>query len=151
MPNVNPEKKRDHPERRRDPRRAVEGYQIKGTIQPIADLSASTTATGPIIQYHMMDFSTEGYRMHLYEPIKMGTPVLVTFLAVGQWQSCMGVSEQTFNQLDHILRQDDDIQCHGIVIWRQGLNADKGYQIGIHLTETSLQNKFHSLLSAIMG
>jgi hypothetical protein len=138
-------------ERRIQTRHPVDIFNIRGFIQPVKEFADIVTPTGSPLDFHMMDFSAEGYRVQVYEPIKAGERILVNFQGIGEWGDFLDVNEDEFSKLGHILREGNDINCLGVVKWREGMNAAKGFQIGIHLREDSLQHKFHSYFSSIVA
>lgn len=137
-------------ERRIGDRVPVDVFNIRGFIQPIKGFSDIITPSGSPIDFHMVDFSAEGYRVQVYEPVKAGEKILVNFQGIGEWGDFLDVNEEEFERLGHILREGNDINCLGVVKWREGMNAAKGFQIGIHLREESLQHKFHSYFASVV-
>ena len=140
-----------HSERRGDNRYPVDVFNIRGFIQPVQGFSDIITPIGSPIEFHMVDFSPEGYRVQVYEPVKTGAKILVNFQGIGEWGDFLDVNEDEFAQLGHILREGNDINCLGVIKWREGMNAAKGFQVGIHLRQESLQHKFHSYFSSIVA
>ena len=138
-------------ERRIQKRHPVDIFNIRGFIQPVKEFADIVTPTGSPLDFHMMDFSAEGYRVQVYEPIKAGECILVNFQDIGEWGDFLDVNEDEFSKLGRILREGNDINCLGVVKWREGMDAAKGFQIGIHLREESLQHKFHSYFSSIVA
>ena len=136
-------------ERRVDTRYPVNVFNIRGHIQPVKGFSDIISPAGAPIDFHLVDFSSEGYRVQIYQPIKAGEKILVNFQGIGEWGDFLDVNEEEFSKLSHILREGNDINCLGVVQWREGMNAAKGFQIGIHLQEKSLQHKFHSYFSSL--
>jgi hypothetical protein len=139
----------DIDERRIDTRHPVDIFNIRGVIQPVGEFSDIITPVGSPLDFHMIDFSSEGYRFQVYEPVKAGEKVLVNFQSIGEWGDFLDVNQEEFERLDHILRAGSDINCLGVVKWREGMNAAKGFQIGIHLRHESLQHKFHQYFASI--
>ena len=136
-------------ERRVDPRHLVDAFWIRGFLQSVKK-PGDVTPVGVEVGFHMIDFSVDGYRLQVYEPIHAGDTVLVKFEAIGEWGDFLDVSKDEFAQLGHILNEDNDAQCVGVVTWCEGLNASGGYQAGVHLTEQSLQHRFHSFFGSLM-
>lgn len=143
----------DSAERRDNSRRIVDVFNIRGYIQPVKSFDDIVTPVGSAIDFHMIDFSPEGYRIQVYEPVKAGAKVLVHFQGLaewGEWGDFLDINEEDFSKLGHILREGDDINVLGVVKWREGMNAAKGFQIGIHLREESLQHKFHRFFESVV-
>ena len=68
-------------ERRVDPRHLVDAFWIRGFLQSVKK-PGDVTPVGVEVGFHMIDFSVDGYRLQVYEPIHAGDTVLVKFEAI---------------------------------------------------------------------
>lgn len=124
---------------------------MQGTIQTVqgfADGFADIVSPlGALIDFEMVDFSVQGYRIQTDVAVQEQTEILIHFSDIGLWGNFLEVNKEEFDQLSHVMMEYPDIDCLGTVSWCQP--SISGFHLGIALREVSIHRKFLELFSTI--
>ena len=139
----------DSGNRRDQERMNVEGIDIHGTIASIKRNADIPSPMGTKINFQLVDFSPLGYRIQVDVPLPEHTKIQFHFNGIGRMEDFLKLDQNAFNELNHILLDDQGIDCLGAVSSCRPVDESPGYNLGVKILETSLHHKFHALCSSV--